>query len=105
VFATAVGRSSCEAFMDMRATSATPDRFLLPQVLRACAWVGAHRLGAAAHAIAAKGGAALTGDPFGLVQRLWNGSRHVLVTGWDQVDQRVSLKPCPMLNPWLPLIP
>jgi pentatricopeptide repeat protein len=46
----------------MRAAGATPDRFLLPQVLRACAGAGAPRLAAAAHALAAKGGPALAED-------------------------------------------
>ncbi|KAL6643103.1 hypothetical protein ACP70R_021284 [Stipagrostis hirtigluma subsp. patula] len=55
--------AACEAFAAMRAAGAAPDRFLLPQVLRACAALGAPRLGAAAHALAAKGGHALAGDP------------------------------------------
>jgi len=55
--------AACEAFASMRAVGASPDRFLLPQVLRACAGLGAPGLAAAAHALAAKGGAALAGDP------------------------------------------
>ncbi|KAF8672277.1 hypothetical protein HU200_049475 [Digitaria exilis] len=55
--------AACEAFASMRAVGAAPDRFLLPQVLRACAGLGAPRLAAAAHALAAKGGSALAGDP------------------------------------------
>ncbi|KAL6883787.1 hypothetical protein ACP4OV_011201 [Aristida adscensionis] len=55
--------AACGAFAAMRAAGAAPDRFLLPQVLRACAALGAPRLGAAAHALAAKGGHALAGDP------------------------------------------
>jgi hypothetical protein len=35
--------TACEAFVDMHAAGAAPDRFLLPQVLRAYAQVGAHR--------------------------------------------------------------
>ncbi|KAK3153927.1 hypothetical protein QOZ80_2BG0183350 [Eleusine coracana subsp. coracana] len=53
---------ACETFAAMRAAGAAPDRFLLPQVLRACAGIGARRLGAAAHALAAKSGAVLAGD-------------------------------------------
>ncbi|CAM0956796.1 unnamed protein product [Alopecurus aequalis] len=52
--------AACEAFAAMRAAGAAPDRFLLPQVLRACAGAGAPRLAAAAHALAAKGGPALS---------------------------------------------
>ncbi|KAG0549189.1 hypothetical protein BDA96_01G234000 [Sorghum bicolor] len=55
--------AACEAFASMRTAGAAPDRFLLPQVLRACAGLGAPRLASAAHALAAKGGAALAGDP------------------------------------------
>lgn len=55
--------AACEAFASMRTAGAAPDRFLLPQVLRACASLGAPRLASAAHALAAKGGAALAGDP------------------------------------------
>ncbi|KAM0930630.1 hypothetical protein ACQ4PT_000828 [Festuca glaucescens] len=54
--------AACEAFAAMRAAGASPDRFLFPQVLRACAGAGAPRLAAAAHALAAKGGPALAED-------------------------------------------
>ncbi|XP_044970890.1 pentatricopeptide repeat-containing protein At5g04780, mitochondrial-like [Hordeum vulgare subsp. vulgare] len=54
--------AACEAFAAMRAAGAEPDRFLLPQVLRACAGADAPRLAAAAHALAAKGGPALADD-------------------------------------------
>uniref|UniRef100_A0ACD5TJQ2 Uncharacterized protein n=1 Tax=Avena sativa TaxID=4498 RepID=A0ACD5TJQ2_AVESA len=54
--------AACEAFAAMRAAGAAPDRFLFPQVLRACAGASAPRLAAAAHALAAKGGPALAKD-------------------------------------------
>ncbi|XP_052169592.1 putative pentatricopeptide repeat-containing protein At3g23330 [Oryza glaberrima] len=54
--------AACEAFAAMRAAGAAPDRFLLPQVLRACAGAREGRLAAAAHALAAKGGPAFAGD-------------------------------------------
>uniref|UniRef100_A0ACD6AEY1 Uncharacterized protein n=1 Tax=Avena sativa TaxID=4498 RepID=A0ACD6AEY1_AVESA len=54
--------AACEAFAAMRAAGAAPDRFLFPQVLRACAGASAPRLAAAAHALAAKGGPALAED-------------------------------------------
>ncbi|KAF0929435.1 hypothetical protein E2562_021540 [Oryza meyeriana var. granulata] len=54
--------AACEAFAAMRAAGAAPDRFLLPQVLCACAGAGEARLAAAAHALAAKGGPAFAAD-------------------------------------------
>ncbi|KAL5225681.1 hypothetical protein ABZP36_012320 [Zizania latifolia] len=54
--------AACETFAAMRAAGAAPDRFLLPQVLRACARAGRRRLSAAAHALAAKGGPVVSGD-------------------------------------------